>query len=458
LRSPSRARRVASGCNGLERGGGCEAETQPGSRRLFVPNSVIHSCQCRACQKGVAHQAEGHHSQMNWLMSRLTTDQRRWYAAIESARLGDVGDRVVSRITGLGEATIKKGRAEVAAHMAGTYQEPPKGRPGRMSTEEKYPDIEAVLTRLLEDETAGDPMSKKKWVRVSSRRLRRLLKPLGYEVNENTICRLLRKMKYSMKVNVRSRASTTHSPKRDAQFQYIASQKAKFLGAGLPVVSVDSKKKELIGDFRAAGTAWVKEAIQVNEHNFANMATCVATPYGVYDLATNKGYVSVGTSGNTPEFAVAAIRLWWEHAGRHVYPDATGLLLLADGGGGNGCTCRAWKQQLQERFSDAFGLEVTVCHYPPGCSKYNPVERRLFSQISMNWAGKPLTSLEVMLGYIRGTTTAPGLTVEAFLLEGEYATGKKVPEAQFRRLAVRAHATCPKLNYTISPRGESADR
>ena len=356
------------------------------------------------------------------------------------------------------EATIKRGRSEVAAHLAGTYQEPPIGRLGRRSTEEKYPDIEAVLTRLLEDETAGDPMSKKKWVRVSSRRLSELLRPLGYEVKKNAICRLLRKMKYSMKVNVRSRASTTHSPKRDTQFQYIASQKARFLGAGLPVVSVDSEKKELIGDFWAAGAAWEKEAIKVSEHNFASMATCVATPYGVYDLATNKGCVCVGTSGNTPEFAVAAIRLWWEHAGRHVYPDATELLLLADGGGGNSCTCRAWKQQLQERLCDAFGLEVTVCHYPPGCSKYNPVERRLFSHISMNWAGKPLRTLELMLGYIRGTTTGSGLTVEAFLLEGEYATGKKVPENQFRRLAVRAHATCPNLNYTISPRGEAADR
>src|SRR5260370_38335470 len=173
-----------------------------------------------------------------------------------------------------------------------------------------------------------------------------------------------------MKVNVRTRASTTHSPKRDAQFKYIAAQKAAFLAAGNPVISVDAKKEELIGDFKANGKVWCKDAIAVSNYTFASLAECVATPYGVYDLETNKGYIWVGTSGDTPAFAVTAIKLWWLYAGRHVYPEATDLLVLADGGGGNGCRCRAWKHQVQEVLCHGLGLRMTACHYPPRDSKY----------------------------------------------------------------------------------------
>jgi hypothetical protein len=295
-------------------------------------------------------------------------------------------------------------------------------------------------------------MTRKKWIRVSSRKLSKKLAQMGYTVNYHTLCRLLKKMGYSMKVNVKKRASTAHSPKRDAQFKYISAQKAAFMVAGNPIISVDAKKKELIGDFKVPGTSWCKKPIEVSDYSFASMADCVATPFGVYDVRTNKGYVWVGTSGDTPAFAVMAIKQWWMYAGRHCYPDATSLLILADGGGSNGCRCRVWKHRLQKEFCDALGLPVTVCHYPTRCSKYNPIERRLFSHISINWAGKPLTSLPLMLGYIRGTTTETGLSVEAFLEDGDFPQREKVSKREMGQIALRCHDTFPNWNYTIAPR------
>jgi hypothetical protein len=318
--------------------------------------------------------------------------------------------------------------------------------------EEKYPDIKHVLEQLVEDDTAGDPMTRKKWVRASSRKLSERLGRMGYTVNQHTLCRLLKEMGYSLKVNVKGRASTAHFPKRDAQFRYIASQKAAFIAARNPVISVDAKKKELIGGFKAHGASWCKSPIEVNDYTFASRADCVATPYGVFDVRTNKGYVWVSTSGATPAFAVMAVKQWWIYAGRHCYPEATSLLILADGGGSNGCRCRVWKHRLQTDICDALGLSTTVCHYPTGCSKYNPIERRLFSHISMNWAGKPLTSLALMLGYIRGTTTKTGLTVEAFLAEGDFPQAEKVSTKEMGQIALRSYDTCPEWNYTIVPR------
>jgi hypothetical protein len=215
---------------------------------------------------------------------------------------------------------------------------------------------------------------------------------------------------------------------------------------------VDTKKKELIGNFRNNGRAWCREAPQVSEHGFASEAECVATPYGVYDLTKNRGFVVVGLSHNTPEFAVTVIARWWDAEGRVSYPDADGILLLADGGGGNGSRYGAWKLKLQELLCDRFGVKATVCHYPTGCSKYNPVEYKLFSQISLNWEGKPLRSLELMLGYIRGTTTSTGLTVQAFLDEGVYRKGLKASREDMKRLNINYHEICPRWNYTISPR------
>jgi hypothetical protein len=251
------------------------------------------------------------------------------------------------------------------------------------------------------------------------------------------------RMGYSMKVNEKIRALTRHAPKRDAQFAYINEQKSAFQLRGDPIISVDSKKKELIGDFRVDGKVWCKQPIQVSDYKFASMAECVAAPYGVYDLGANKGYVWVGTSAGTPAFAVAAIREWWLVAGRHLYPSSKNLPILADAGGSNGCRCHAWKYRLQTEICDAFALTLTVAHFPAGCSKYNPVERRLFSHISMNWAGRPLSSLEIMLALIRGTSTQSGLTVDAFLLEGTFYGRETISRADIARVSTESHATRP---------------
>jgi hypothetical protein len=412
----------------------------------------FHQCACLRCRYQADHPDLLHHQHMNVLMNGLSAEQRRLYAAIESRRMGRGGCQLLSEITGLASGTIARGGRDLAALLEGRPIERATGRPGRLSIEKMYPEIKQILEQVVEDDTAGDPMTRKKWVRVSSRKLSNRLAEMGYTVNYHTLCRLLKEMGYSMKVNVKKRASTVHSPKRDAQFRYIAAQKAAFIAAGNPVISVDAKKKELIGDFKAPGTSWCKTPIAVSDYTFASRADCVASPYGVYDVRTNKGYVWVSTSGAPPAFAVMAVKRWWSYAGRHSYPEVTNMLILADGGGSNGCRCRVWKHRLQTEICDALGLSATVCHYPTGCSKYNPIERRLFSQISMNWAGKPLTNLALMLGYIRGTTTKAGLTVEAFLAKGDFSHAEHVSKKEMGQVALRPHDTCSEWNYTIEPR------
>ena len=361
---------------------------------------------------------------------------------------------------GLCMATVAYGRRQLADLLEGrTLHREPYPVGGRPRTEEKFPAILAALEEMLSNEVAGDPMGAQTWVRSSVRKLAHRLGEKGFAVSYNTVWRLLKRMGFSMKTSVRKRRGATRDPAaRDAQFLYIASQKQKYPAAGLPIISVDTKKKELIGNFRNNGRAWCKKAPEVSEHGFASEAECVATPYGVYDVTKNRGFVVVGLSHNTPEFAVTAIARWWEAEGRVTYPGADEILILADGGGGNGARYRAWKLKLQELLCDRFGVKVTVCHYPPGCSKYNPVEYKLFSQISVNWEGKPLRSLGLMLGYIRGTTTSTGLTVQAFLDEGVYKKGLKVSRDDIKLLNIKHHDVCPRWNYTISPRDPAPPR
>ena len=222
--------------------------------------------------------------------------------------------------------------------------------------------------------------------------------------------------------------------------------------------NLDDTTKELIGDFKKSGKTWRKKALEVNEYDFPSLAICRAVPYGIYDVTKNQGYVYVGTSGDTPEFAADVIARWWNEEGCSVYLGMDTILILADGGGSNGCRVRAWKQQLQEKICDKLGLTVTVCHYPTRCSKWNPIERRLFSQISLNWAGKPLRTIETMLAYIRGTSTSTGLTVKAFLQDGIYETGQKVFKKDMKQLDLEYHTTCPDWNYTVHPRISSSSK
>ncbi len=258
-------------------------------------------------------------------------------------------------------------------------------------------------------------------------------------------------MEYSLKANVKRLTGPPH-PEREGQFQYIEAQRKAFLGAGLPVISIDTKKKELIGNFGNSGRSWCHEADPVNVHDFRQDALGRAVPYGIYDLNHNRGYVYVGGSADTPQFAVDALASWWRGEGQKGFPGAGKILILADGGGSNGYRPRRWKQQLQEQLADRLGLEVTVSHYPTGASKWNPVEHRLFGPISINWAGKPLRTFETMLSYIQGTTTETGLKVKAFLLDRQYEKGVKVSAQEMEALNLERAEISPQWNYTIKPR------
>ena len=294
-------------------------------------------------------------------------------------------------------------------------------------------------------------MSEQKWQRSSLRHLMDELSRLGYWVSHTTIGRLLKQMDYSLKANAKRLSGSNH-PDRDQQFRYITSQKQAYLTLGLPTISVDVKKKELIGNFKNPGQEWCLEATAVNDHDFETSALGKAVPYGIYDLAHNRGYVYVGKSADTPQFAVGMIVRWWIGVGKKLFPTADKILILADAGGSNGCRPRLWKLQLQEQLADLLGLEVTVCHYPTGTSKWNPIEHRLFGPISTNWAGKPLRTFEFMLACIRGTKTDTGLQVEAFLVEQVYEKGIKVTKDVMETLQIIWHDTCPRWNYTIKPR------
>ena len=276
----------------------------------------------------------------------------------------------------------------------------------------------------------------------------------GHQACPNTVGHLLRKQGFSLKSNRKGHSGKAH-PDRDLQFQHIQQQREAFTAAGLPVVSVDAKKKELIGNFKNAGVAWCQQAESVNTYDFIHDAVCRATPYALYDVNRKRGTVAVGTSADTARFATDCIEYWWQREGRQTYPQARQLLILADGGGSNGHRSRLFKSSLQQ-FANAQGVAVTVCHYPTGASKWNPVEHRLLSHISINWAGKPLRSLATMLNCIRGTVTETGLRVRAWLNEKVYPTKVKVSNAQMKSLNLERLPTCPDWSYTIRPQSGSS--
>lgn len=315
----------------------------------------------------------------------------------------------------------------------------------------KKPEIEAAVLETVKPEVAGDPVSGKCWLRRSLAKLGQALGEVGLWLSINTIRRLLYKHKIRPKSNVKHLKATIH-PDRDKQFSYIERQRQVFAQLGQPIISVDTKNKELIGAFQQKGQLWCDQAPEVNMHDFPSDAIGKAVPYGIYDEQANHGHVYVGQSFDTPEFAADSISRWWAQVGYTRYPHATDLLILADGGGSNGYRARCFKQQLQLKLADPFGLVITVAHYPPGASKWNPIEHRLFSQISNTWAGTPLTSFDLLLDGIRRTTTTTGLTVQADLIDTVYEKGLTVSDEQMDALDIERHATCPLWNYTIYPR------
>jgi hypothetical protein len=294
-------------------------------------------------------------------------------------------------------------------------------------------------------------MSRQKWIRCSLRHLSRELADQGHDVSHVTVRRLLKEQDYRLHSNRKELASKQH-PDRDRQFRYIQRVRNLFQAAGHPIVSVDAKKKELIGNFKNNGRTWRRQAQAVNVHDFPHDALGRAVPYGIYDIQHNSGYVYVGTSADTPEFAVDALAHWWQLPHRPTFADESKLLILADGGGSNGYRPRLWKKALQESFADPFQIDVMVCHYPTGASKWNPIEHRLFSYISINWAAQPLHSFELMLRFIRDTTTTTALHVEAYLCEQEYLPGIKVSDDEMAALQLQHRNVCPAWNYVISHR------
>lgn len=303
------------------------------------------------------------------------------------------------------------------------------------------------------DETAGDPMTGLKWTRKTTQKIAEQLQKVGINISRNSVGRLLSKMDFSLKVNHKklSKGSKVTRETRNEQFLTIDRERKKFIKAGDPIISVDGKKKELIGEFKNNGTTWRQTARAVKDHDFKSESESKAAPYGVYDYQANKGFISLGTSSETAEFAVDSIEKWWIIEGHKRYPNAKNILILADSGGSNGCRSRLWKYEIQKKLSDQHRLTVTVCHYPTGASKWNPIEHRLFSEISKNWAGRPLESFETALKYIRTTKTKTGLTVTARHSKKIYETGIKVTDQELEGLNLFVHSTLPKWNYKIKP-------
>lgn len=308
----------------------------------------------------------------------------------------------------------------------------------------------------MEHETGGDPMSHLKWTRKTTGKIASQLARLDIRVSPRTVGRLLRDMGFSLRVNHKCLESgNAHPPPRkvrNRQFHYIGRMRQAFACRNCPVISVDTKKKELVGRFKNNGACWEKEAYPVNDHDFRSDAKGMAVPYGLYDTLANRGFVLVGTSCDTPAFAVDALVCWWKDCGSKPYPKARELLILADCGGANSARSRVWKHLLATRLCDPYQLSVTVCHYPPGASKWNPIEHRLFSQLTKHWAGKPLETYETVIKYIRRTRTATGLRVQARLTRKQYEKGQTATDAQLTQIGLRRHATLPDWNYTIQPR------
>ena len=302
----------------------------------------------------------------------------------------------------------------------------------------------------MRHDTAGDPITGVKWSRRTTRNIAAQLATVGIVVSKNTVGRLLKQMDFKLRVN-RKQIASTKNPDRNQQFLYIGQQRERLASQGLPVIRVDTKKQEPVGNFKNVGAKWDREPILVKDHDFRSEADGVAIPYGIYDTQAKHGAVFVGRSHNTPAFAVDAIAQWWLKEGWQQYPTAHELFILADGGGSNGPPCRAWKKAIQDTLGTPLGLLVTVSHYPPGASKWNPIEPRRFSPISKNWAGEPLTDIDKILNFIRTTKTESGLTVNAYLIPENYETGIKISNAEMRQINLIPHDVLGRWNYTVRP-------
>jgi Rhodopirellula transposase DDE domain len=380
----------------------------------------------------------------------LDERQRRLVLAAEAAELGRGGITVVALATGVHPDTVAKGVRELedGAEPSGRVRAPGGGRKRATETD---PWLAPALTALVDPHTRGDPESPLVWTTKSTKNLANTLATHGHPVSDRTVARMLRGQGFSLQGNAKVTEGRQHVD-RDAQFGYLNAQVIDHLGAGAPVVSVDTKKKELVGEFKNGGREYqpTGSPVKVNVHDFPDEELGKAIPYGVYDVAANTGWVSVGADHDTSAFAVETLRRWWNAVGCHRYPGADRLLVCADGGGSNGSRVRAWKIELAKLAAET-GLAITVCHLPPGTSKWNKIEHRLFSQITMNWRGRPLTSHQIIVDLIGATSTATGLTVRAELDTGTYPIGIKYTNKQVDALPITRHNFHGEWNYTVAP-------
>ena len=386
------------------------------------------------------------------LQRALDERSRRLLVAAESQSVGRGGISTVSQATGVSRQVIRQGIAELSQPVVLPQGRIRRAGGGRKKAAELDPSLKADLEELLESTTRGDPASPLRWTCRSVRKLEAELKSKGHSVSHQVVADLLHELDYSLQANSKTNEGGSH-PDRNAQFEYLNDKVKRYLGWKEPVISVDTKKKELIGDFKNGGRELRPKGVpeKVRVHDFLIPELGRANPYGIYDIGHNTGWVSVGLDHDTAEFAVESIRRWWRSMGRQAYPKAARLLITADGGGSNGSRVRLWKLELQ-KLADETGLKIAVCHFPPGTSKWNKIEHRLFSRITQNWRGKPLTSVEVIVNLIAATTTTTGLKVHSEVDTRTYPKGVKVSDKEVAQLNLQRDEFHGEWNYEIHPK------
>jgi len=389
------------------------------------------------------------------LSPHLNERQKRLLVAIEAESYGRGGVTLVSQLTGVSRSTINIGREELKEEIIFKTDKVRHSGGGRKKIQEYDPQLESDLDALVEPTSRGDPESPLRWTCLSTRNLAKTLREMGHQVSHTTVAKILEKLKYSLQGAKKTIEGQSHED-RNAQFEFINESVKLFQEFEQPVISVDCKKKENIGNFKNNGCEWQPKGspIEVNGHDFMDLDLGKAIPYGVYDINNNSGWVNVGIDHETSEFAVESIRRWWKTMGQEAYPNANFLLITADSGGSNGYRRKAWRAEMQD-FSDETGLIISICHFPPGTSKWNKIEHRLFSAITQNWRGRPLISLETVVNLIGSTKTETGLKVKCDIDTSQYPTGLKISDEHMDQLRIHPYDFHGEWNYTITPRKRS---
>lgn len=409
----------------------------------------VHPCPCLACSQHPHSRTAAEHRAINRLLALVDEKRRRRFVGFLAGQYGRGGIEHLALITGMSSKTIRRGLRESRSPVNRWSQRVRRPGGGRQRKEVQDASLIPMLDQLLQDITAGDPTTGMKWTHRSTRKLARALRRLGFRIGYRTVARLLHQANYSLRTNRKCLAGT-HDPDRDRQFLHLVRQRRRYLKHGWPVISVDAKKRELVGNFKNPGRCWRREPRRVLDHDFRRSAVGVAVLYGVYDVGHNDGYVVIGTSHETAAFAVAAIRRWWLRVGRHRYAGVRRLLIEADSGGANGFRRLVWKAALQ-KFADEWGLVIAVSHLPPGASKWNLIDHRMFSHISANWAGEPLASYQVVRELIGHTQSEKGFRCRAVMDRKTYAKGIKVSAQEKASMRLRPRRVLPAWNYVIWP-------